>query len=188
MTERPGISQWASFFRWRLGNPGRGRKNAGVAPDHRAVPGRFELGTDGPRAILVGVDGSPTSLRAAAYAAGLARRQRTRLVIVYASGPPGGFLSTLDFSGASTRLHRELQKDIESQLTEAVCAWEHSAAVDARVVVRRGSPLQVLREVADEVQAEAVVVGSSTGLAHRVLGSLAVRLVRARRWPVTVVP
>jgi hypothetical protein len=35
----------------------------------------FEFGTDGPSLILVGVDGSRTSLRAAAYAGGLARRQ-----------------------------------------------------------------------------------------------------------------
>lgn len=35
----------------------------------------FELGTDGPLSILVGVDGSTTSQRAGWYAAGLARRQ-----------------------------------------------------------------------------------------------------------------
>jgi nucleotide-binding universal stress UspA family protein len=159
-----------------------------VTPDHRGAPDGFELGTDGPRTILVGVDGSATSLRAAAYAAGLARRQRTRLVIVYASGPPGGFLSSLDFSGASIRLQRDLQREMEAQLTKAVLEWEHAAAVHARVVVRRGPALQVLRQVADEVRAEAIVVGASTGLVHRIMGSLAVRLVRARRWPVTVVP
>jgi nucleotide-binding universal stress UspA family protein len=162
--------------------------NAGVTPKYRAAPGCFELGTDGPRAILVGVDGSPTSLRAGAYAAGLARRQRTRLVIVHACGPPGGLLSTLDFTGSATGLVRQLQHDMEAQLIDAVAAWEHAGAVQALVVVRQGSPLRVLCEVADEVQAEAVVVGSSAGFGHRIFGSLAVRLVRARRWPVTVVP
>src|SRR5580692_11495636 len=43
----------------------------------------FELGTDGPKVILVGVDDSVTALRAGAYAAGLARRQGARLVCVY---------------------------------------------------------------------------------------------------------
>jgi Universal stress protein family len=48
-----------------------------------AEAGSFELGTDGPTVILVGVDGSPTSLRACAYAAGLARRQRAGMIVVY---------------------------------------------------------------------------------------------------------
>jgi nucleotide-binding universal stress UspA family protein len=38
---------------------------------------------DGPDVLLVGVDGSDTSLRAGAYAAGMARRQKARLVILY---------------------------------------------------------------------------------------------------------
>ena len=42
--------------------------------------------------------------------------------------------------------------------------------------------------IADEIQADAVVVGSSTQLGHRFVGSLALKLVRAGRWPVTVVP
>ena len=41
--------------------------------------------------LVVGVDGTPTSLRAAAYAAGLARRQRSRLIIVYARKQPAAF-------------------------------------------------------------------------------------------------
>ncbi|MDT4905845.1 MAG: hypothetical protein QOH52_3861, partial [Pseudonocardiales bacterium] len=43
----------------------------------------FELGTDGPTRILVGVDGTETSMRAGAYAAGLARRQGARLIALY---------------------------------------------------------------------------------------------------------
>ncbi len=48
----------------------------------------FEFGTDGPSLILVGVDGSRTSLRAAAYAGGLARRQDSRLLAVYVGRKP----------------------------------------------------------------------------------------------------
>src|SRR3981189_2751522 len=55
----------------------------GPAPDR--LP--FERGTDGPRVIVVGIDGSPTSMRAASYACGLARRQRGHLVVFFWTPP-----------------------------------------------------------------------------------------------------
>ena len=56
--------------------------------------GEFELGTDGPSAILVGVDDSVTGLRAAAYTAGLARRQRARVIAVYVAPIAGMALAS----------------------------------------------------------------------------------------------
>ena len=50
--------------------------------------GEFELGTDGPSAILVGVDDSVTATRAGWYAAGLARRQGAKLIAVYVAPVP----------------------------------------------------------------------------------------------------
>ena len=55
-------------------------------------------------------------------------------------------------------------------------------------ITATGDPYHELRRVADEVRADAVVVGASTKAGHRLVGSLAVRLVKAGRWPVTVVP
>ena len=63
--------------------------------------GSFELGTDGPSVILVGVDDSTTSSRAGWYAAGLARRQHARIIAVFvapvatfgAAGPSGAALT-----------------------------------------------------------------------------------------------
>src|SRR6202030_2200008 len=62
-----------------------------------AEVGAFELGTDGPKVILAGIDDSVTSLRAGAYAAGLARRQGARLVCVYVEQ-----LSAMSGAAAST--------------------------------------------------------------------------------------
>ena len=42
--------------------------------------------------------------------------------------------------------------------------------------------------MAQEVHPDAVVVGRSTKILHRVIGSLAIKLTRCGRWPVTVVP
>jgi len=47
----------------------------------------FELATDGPKMIVVGLDGSRTSWRAASYANGLARRQGSRVTVVYVVSP-----------------------------------------------------------------------------------------------------
>ena len=148
----------------------------------------FELGTDGPSAILVGVDGSETSLRAAAYAAGLARRQRTKLVVVYVRTQPAALISIADHVGFTAGQVLDAQDAIEAHMREALAVQTAAWGVDACLIVRSGDPLNVLSEVAREVRADAVIVGSSTGVGHRIAGSLAVRLVRARRWPVTVVP
>ena len=48
----------------------------------------FELGSDGPTTLVVGVDGSDTSWRALYYAFGLARRQHATVVAVFAVTTP----------------------------------------------------------------------------------------------------
>jgi nucleotide-binding universal stress UspA family protein len=69
-----------------------------------------------------------------------------------------------------------------------------AAKASARAPVRydfrseRGDAYNELARIADEVKADAVVVGASAQAGHRLIGSVAVRLVRAGRWPVTVVP
>jgi len=148
----------------------------------------FEFGTDGPHAILVGVDGSETSLRAAAYAAGLARRQDAKLVAVYARTQPAVLISIADHVAIASREVIEAQDAMEKHLREAVRTQTAQWGAEAELIVRSGDPMTVLCEVAKEVRADAVIVGSSEGVGHRIAGSLAVRLVRARRWPVTVVP
>ena len=60
--------------------------------------------------------------------------------------------------------------------------------VSLTFVAARGDPYTELLRVADEVRADAVIVGASAKAGHRWVGSLAVRLVKAGRWPVTVVP
>jgi nucleotide-binding universal stress UspA family protein len=144
----------------------------------------FELGTDGPGAIVVGVDGSPTSMRAAAYAAGLARRQRTRLIAVYARSTPTAMLAIADHSGMAVNAMLEAQDEVERQLRAEIAGW----GADSEVIARPGDPLTVLAEVAKETRADALIVGSSASVGHRIAGSLAVRLVRYGKWPVTVVP
>jgi nucleotide-binding universal stress UspA family protein len=153
-----------------------------------AQGGAFELGTDGPKVILAGVDGSVTSLRAGAYAAGLARRQGARLVVVFVQ-QPSAMYGAAGGAGAGVMIEQErafseTAADLKRQIDEA----NAERGVPITFMVAAGDPYHELRRVADEVRADAVVVGASTKAGHRLVGSLAVRLVKAGRWPVTVVP
>jgi nucleotide-binding universal stress UspA family protein len=147
----------------------------------------FELGTDGPQVILVGIDDSVTSLRAGAYAAGLARRQGARLVCVFVeqhSGLYGASAAGAGMIAAQDQALAETAADLRRRAEE----YAEVLGLELTFVVARGDPYTELRRVADEVRADAVIVGASAKAGHRWVGSLAVRLVKAGRWPVTVVP
>ncbi|MEU8817395.1 universal stress protein [Actinoplanes sp. NPDC048796] len=135
-------------------------------------------------AILVGVDGSTSSLRAAAYAAGLARRQRCRLIAVYVRKDPPTMIPLGDDSGAAAATAFEAQDEIERELRSHL----PGLGVEASFMVRTGEPYAELIAAAKEARADAVIVGKSAKVLHRIAGSLAVKLVRCGHWPVTVVP
>ena len=148
----------------------------------------FELGTDGPKVILVGIDDSVTSLRAGAYAVGLARRQGARLVCVYVEQTSALYGAAVGAGAGAVaeqeRAYSETAADLRRRVEEASA----DRGVPVTFITAAGDPYHELRRVADEVRADAVVVGASTKAGHRFVGSLAVRLVKAGRWPVTVVP
>jgi nucleotide-binding universal stress UspA family protein len=156
---------------------------AGVLPGDDAP---FELGTDGPTSIVVGVDGSTTSQRAGWYAAGLARRQRARVTAVYVA-PMSAGLAVPATAGAEAA-RREADEQTADDMRRRAEEFSREFGVPITFIAVRGDPFTELRRVADEIRADAVVVGASTHAGHRLVGSLAVRLVKAARWPVTVVP
>jgi nucleotide-binding universal stress UspA family protein len=146
----------------------------------------FELGTDGPSVVVVGVDGSPTSMHAAAYAAGLARRSNARLVAVHVPQTPmaAGLGSVVGADHALADAVSALADDVRDQVVEGAARL----GLDVEVVVRAGDPYAQISAAADDARADVVVVGASARAGHRLVGSIAVKLVRSGRWPVTVVP
>jgi nucleotide-binding universal stress UspA family protein len=145
---------------------------------------RFELGNDGPTGILVGVDGSETSLRAAAYAAGLARRQGAKLIVLFVRTAPATSMVVPEAAVAMDQTHDELAEELRQLLDENA----PRLGLHAELVVRAGNPYVELLRVAEERKVDAIVVGASTQAGHRLVGSLAAKLVRHAAWPVTVVP
>jgi nucleotide-binding universal stress UspA family protein len=134
--------------------------------------------------LLVGIDGSDTSLRAGAYAAGLASRQHARLVCLFVRtyGIAAGV------GGAALPAIQRAQEDMADELREMVETQGARLGITAEFVERQGSPFNEIVKLAGELPADAVIVGASTKAGHRFVGSLAVHLVRVSRWPITVVP
>jgi nucleotide-binding universal stress UspA family protein len=149
-------------------------------------PGEFELGTDGPSVIVVGVDDSVTGNRAASYAAGLARRQGARVIAVYVA--PFAVVTTSAGGASVLAAEREARDEIARQLAERADAVGRELGIRVTFIAAHGDPYHEIVRVANEARADAIVVGASLQAGHRLLGSIAVRLVRAGKWPVTVVP
>ncbi len=144
----------------------------------------FEYGKDGAQVVVVGLDGSESSWLAAAYAGGLARRQHARLVVVYVETTPA--MAGLTPGGLVAA--RQAVQEVSAALRATVEERAAEVGVEVTFLTGRGEPAAELARVADEVRADAVVVGASASTGHRLVGSTAVRLVRDGRWPVTVVP
>ena len=147
----------------------------------------FEYGVDGPRAVVVGIDGSETAWRALHYAIGQARRQGSRVVAVYADRIPAlAFATAVPLAAAAVvdegtdTLVVELRTGVER------LAVEYGVAAGFEVVA--GDPVAALVHVAERERSDAVVVGASVQAGHKLFGSVAMRVVRTGRWPVTVVP
>ncbi|TDV57243.1 universal stress protein [Actinophytocola oryzae] len=135
------------------------------------------------RAILVGVDGSDTAMRAAAFAIGLARRQGYRLIVTFVAAH-----SALTVLGPGVAAAQEAVEELDCDLRAAA----RNAADELRVPIAflrtYGDPFTRLREAADDCQVDTVVVGASMSAGHRFAGSVATKLIRAGHWPVLVVP
>ncbi|MFF8380568.1 universal stress protein [Streptomyces sp. NPDC015661] len=134
---------------------------------------------------MAGVDGSASSLRAAAYAAGLARRQNALLALVYVQPViPAGAALGAPVTDTTEEIAEDLVAEIRASAERVKDLWR----MRWEFHTFRGDAYAGLVQAAEELTADAVVVGASESAGHRFVGSVAVRLVKAGRWPVTVVP
>src|SRR5262249_2851398 len=78
----------------------------------------------------------------------------------------------------------ELAADLRRRAAEASA----ELGIPITFIATEGDAYAEIRRIADEIRADAVVVGASAKAGHRLIGSLAVRLVRAGRGPVPGVP
>lgn len=143
-----------------------------------------EFGTVAPNSVLVAVDLSRTSLRAADYAAGMARRTGVAVVGVYVRQHNSLMVASPGAAVYAQAAVNDLAQEAGDYLAESAerLGTEHSFAV------LDGPPVPAIRRLARELQVSALVVGASEHWPHRRFGSLAIRLARTAPCPVIIVP
>src|SRR5258708_37439397 len=114
----------------------------------------FELGADGPLTIVAGIDGSDSSMRAAAYASGLARRQRARLALVYIQPMPA---TANAMAGAGVvMVGREIADDLRRQIDQALERLPEDSRPTWDFITESGDPDRGLVAGGHRVKADAV--------------------------------
>ncbi len=157
-----------------------------VVPDRR--PGA--VAADGLRLnhLLVGVDRSRASRTALELAADVALALGGSLSVleVVEYVPP----FPLDESAAAAGGHQRRASESAMALLEAEVRGVRARGVGVQVIVRSGDPAATLLEVADDVGADLVVVGTRGrgGPAELLLGSVARTVADRARRPTLVVP
>ncbi|HVV35333.1 MAG TPA: universal stress protein [Acidimicrobiales bacterium] len=138
------------------------------------------------RTIVVGVDGSETSLRALKFAADLANDLRDpQLLVVFARHV---YLAMPEH--AAEDLFADVLDQVEATIRQnTATVLEHSAA-PWLVITREGEPADVLCAVAKENGASFIVAGRRgwTTAAELLLGSVSNRLVHRAECAVLLVP
>src|ERR1700712_2706480 len=116
--------------------------------------------------------------------AGPPPRQSAELVIIFV-GAPSAMANMVPAAGLMVNdAQHEVADDLRIQVKEGAAR----AGIRARFVEATGDPFTEINRICSEVLADAVIVGASASAGHRYVGSLGVRLVKAGKWPVTVVP
>jgi nucleotide-binding universal stress UspA family protein len=137
------------------------------------------------RTIVVGVDGSEGAADALQWAADLARQTGARLVAAHAFEPlawVGRAEPPLDFV--------RLADEVGRRLAHEWCAGIEASGVELSTVVLDDEPTIALSQIAEEQDADLLVVGTrGLGRVKRlVLGSVARKLPEAAGRPVTIIP
>lgn len=134
------------------------------------------------RNVLVATDFSEPAQVGVEWAARVARDRAARLHVVHVVSPP---MPVADFTTPPITLDREL-RDAAGRRLDALLEEEPLAGLDARSVLRDGTPSIAVLDVAEEVDADLLVVGTRglTGFRHLLLGSTAERIVQRATMPV----
>jgi nucleotide-binding universal stress UspA family protein len=168
-------------------------ENASSPRDENRPKPEVSASTSKPAIVVVGVDGSATSMDALCWACGEAKRISGRAIAVFVSPIPGAgvLASASPFAAMATSecLETESLQEFEliEKLSSELLAMGESQHVPVTFVHAHGDVVAELLRVAEINHAQLIAVGRSTKPRHRVAGSLGHRLLRHHDTPIIVV-
>jgi nucleotide-binding universal stress UspA family protein len=140
-----------------------------------------------PKTLLVPVDFSDTSNLALDYAVDLAKALGAKVVVMHAyelpvyGFPDGALVATVEIA---TRIMNGAQAGLAALIEK-----RKDKGVELGSVLRQGVPWDEVHSVAEEVNADLVVIGTHgrSGLARALLGSVAEKIIRTSTRPVLTI-
>ena len=127
------------------------------------------------KSIVVGTDGSDTANQAVRQAVDLARAVGAKLELVsaYEPVPAGRLAKERQQAPEDMQWAINPREDVDSTLDDAADA-AREAGVDVEVYPRQGDPADAILDVAEELEADLIVVGNKgmTGAKRFLLGSV----------------
>ncbi len=148
--------------------------------------------------ILVPVDGSEPSERAAKYAVYLAKKLKAHIIAVHVMHVPAYFLTTTPIEGMPTpapipvqvTVSGEEKKVVEGYLNKVKeIAKNADVALEAKILENQQPIVRVITEFAENEGCSLIVMGTKgrTGMKRFLLGSVASGVVTYAHCPVLVV-
>ena len=133
--------------------------------------------------IIVAIDGSENSIRAAKEAAKLAHNQPTTINLVYVAETDEEF-ATKAYSGGSGLQEIERRRKIAN--VETVLKQQN---IHCQIIILQGDPVSEIVSDATEKEADMIVVGhhGMSGLRALMLGSTSKKIVKHATTPVLIV-
>lgn len=137
------------------------------------------------REILVGVDGSSTSYKAAEVALDLAIALNAEVTAVYViPSPPADYRRFFDLSSLEIN-----EEEVERKIMHEVRVVALSQGVKLKTKILKGRPSDIIVSLAEEEGYDLIVLGN-TGLGgayRRIMGSVASEVVNSTKKPVLLV-
>lgn len=143
----------------------------------------------GIRRIVVGVDGSEHAAAAIDWAARMAKGMGSEVVAVFGVSPPIYFDTGYAQPVIPVQYDESWRAEMKKEFEDVWCQGLRAAGVPYRTVMEDGRPASVLAKVADETDADLIVVGrrGRGGVAELVLGSVSHELVLHSKRPVLLI-